>query len=293
MEKLNNRFDLTNEDDIKIGEIAKKLTSPKSDFWFKKIFGEHKDICKDFIESITGLHIKSLEYGNTESLGDLYASKKICFDVNVILNNGVRVNVEMQVEDAKENVDRFVFYAARYHGAQLKAGEKYTSVTKTILIHVFDYIFLDKNKFKSPLNKYQLLHVKEHSLLSDTLDVFVIELPKIPKVWHNEYEKWLSWLNDREDAVKKGVTLQNQQIAHAEAIFNNISNDPGLQMAYTSILKAEHREKARIFEAEQRGEVKGQLKKAIEIATKMKTLGIPLDIIMKASSLTQEEIEKL
>ena len=49
MEKIKNTLDLTNEDDTQISEIAKKLTSPKSDFWFKKIFGEHKDICKDFI----------------------------------------------------------------------------------------------------------------------------------------------------------------------------------------------------------------------------------------------------
>ena len=101
----------------------------------------------------------------------------------------------------------------------------------------------------------------------------------------------------------------------------NGPDDLALQMAYTSILKAEHREKARIFEAKAEGiaegkavgiaagkaegiavgkaegivegEVKGQLKKAIEIATKMKTLAVPLNIIVKASGLTQEEIEKL
>jgi len=166
-------------------QMAKKLSSPKSDFWFKKIFGEHKDICKDFIESITGLCIQSLEYGNTESLGDLFGAKKICFDVNAVIDNGMRVNIEMQVEGRQENVDRFALYATRYHGFQLKAGESYDKVTKTIVIHVFDYVFLDRDRFKSALNKYQLLHSVEHTLLSDTLDIYVIELPKIPKTCYN------------------------------------------------------------------------------------------------------------
>jgi hypothetical protein len=87
----NNDTDLTNKSDTEVIKIARKLTSPKSDFWFKKIFGEHKDICKNFIESVTGLHINSLEYGNTESLGDLFGTKKICFDVNAIIDNGMRV----------------------------------------------------------------------------------------------------------------------------------------------------------------------------------------------------------
>jgi predicted transposase/invertase (TIGR01784 family) len=216
----NNDTDLTNKSDTEVIKIARKLTSPKSDFWFKKIFGEHKDICKNFIESVTGLHINSLEYGNTESLGDLFGTKKICFDVNAIIDNGMRVNIEMQIEDRQENVDRFALYATRYHGAQLKAGEKYNGITKTIVIHVFDYIFLDKDRYKCSINKYQLLHVTEHTLLSDTLDIYVIELPKIPKTWHNECEKWLSWLNNREEAVKKGVTMHNQYIANAEAVYN-------------------------------------------------------------------------
>ena len=38
----------------------------------------------------------------------------------------------------------------------------------------------------------------------------------------------------------------------------NGPNDPGLQMAYTSILKAEHREKARIFEAKAEGIAEGK-----------------------------------
>lgn len=285
--------DLTKKSNVEIIEIAKKLTSPKSDFWFKKIFGEHKDICKSFIESVTGLNINYLEYGNTESLGDLYGTKKICFDVNVILDNGVRVNVEMQVEDKKENEDRFALYATRYHSAQLKAGEDYTKVTKTIVIHVFDYTFLDEGRYKNAVNKYQLLHFVEHTLLSDTLDVYVIELPKIPRIWHNECEKWLSWLNDREDAVKRGVTMQNQQIADAENIYNTIANDPAMQMAYVSVLKAADREKVRLHEAEMKGKVEGKVEEKLEIARKMKAKNKPIDEIIEFTGLTKEEIGKL
>lgn len=280
-----NITELIFEDDREILKVAKKSITPKCDFWFKKIFGEHKDICKDFIESITGLHINTLEYGNTESLGNSYRTKKILFDVNVKLDNGMRVNIEMQVEDLDENVDRFALYATRYHSDQLKSGQTYKDVTKTIVIHVFDYIFLDKERYKNHINLYQLLHVTEHTLLSDTLDVFVIELPKLPEIWHNENEKWLSWLNDRENAVKKGVTMQNQHIANAESIYNTIANDPVTQMEYVSVLKAEYRERAKIHDA--------KMEEKREIAKNLKELCATLDMIIKATGLTKEEIEKL
>ena len=104
-----NITDLIFEDDREILKVAKKSITPKCDFWFKKIFGEHEDICKDFIESITGLHINTLEYGNTESHGNIYRTKKILFDVNVKLDNGMRVNIEMQVEDLDSTSQDLIF----------------------------------------------------------------------------------------------------------------------------------------------------------------------------------------
>lgn len=40
-------------------------------------------------------------------------------------------------------------------------------------------------------------------------------------------------------------------------------------------------------------ENKGKQKKALEIAKKMKGLGIGMDLIVKSTGLTEEEIEKL
>ena len=136
---------------------------------------------------------------------------------------------------------------------------------------------------------YQILHVTEHTLLSDTLDVFVIELPKIPETWHNENEKWLSWLNDRENAVKKGVTMQNQHIANAESIYNTIANAPVTQMEYVSVLKAEYREKAKMHDVEMKGIAKGKMEEKLEMAKEMKTEGMSIETIMKFTKLTKQQ----
>jgi predicted transposase/invertase (TIGR01784 family) len=131
------------------------------------------------------------------------------------------------------------------------------------------------------------------TILSDTLDVYVIELPKIQRIWHNECEKWLSWLNDREDAVKRGITMQNQYIANAEAIYNTVANDPAMQMAFVSMLKAEDREKARVYEAKMKGIEEGIAKAHFETAKVLKSSGTSYEVITKATGLTKEQIDAL
>lgn len=82
---------------------------------------------------------------------------------------------------------------------------------------------------------------------------------------------------------------ENQRIVAAEAIYNKITNDPLAQMEYTSMLKAEHRAKARLYEAEQRG----KMKVMSQMAKNMKFAGEPLEEIMKYTHLTKEQIEAL
>ena len=82
---------------------------------------------------------------------------------------------------------------------------------------------------------------------------------------------------------------ENQRIVAAEAIYNKITNDPLAQMEYTSMLKAEHRAKARFYEAEQRGKMRASL----EFAKNMKSAGESLEEIIKYTNLTKEQIDAL
>ena len=85
------------------------------------------------------------------------------------------------------------------------------------------------------------------------------------------------------------ISDENQRIVAAEAIYNKITNDPLAQMEYTSMLKAEHRTKARIYEAEERGRMKVMSK----MAKNLKSAGEPLEEIIKYTHLTKEQIDAL
>ena len=83
--------------------------------------------------------------------------------------------------------------------------------------------------------------------------------------------------------------MQNQHIANAEAIYNTVAHDPAMQMAFVSMLKAEDREKARIYEAK----IEGKAEAHRETAKVLKSSGTSYDLITKATGLTKEQIDSL
>ena len=87
---------------------------PTNDFVFKKLFGEEKnvDILKDLIQSILPeLKIAKVVVNKDVSLERKLITDKLgILDVMATLNNNTKINIEMQVEDLHNTVERSIFY---------------------------------------------------------------------------------------------------------------------------------------------------------------------------------------
>ena len=81
------------------GPIEYKLTN---DYLFRAVFQKNTHVLKGLICSLLNLkeaEIQSVEIQNPIKLGESFEEKDIILDLNILLNNAQRLNIEMQVCD--------------------------------------------------------------------------------------------------------------------------------------------------------------------------------------------------
>ena len=133
--------------------------------------------------------------------------------------------------------------------------------------------------------------------MTDTIEIVIIELPKIYRLKEEEQDKelldWLYFLENPNSKRVMDAMKENEGIREAREKLEEMSNDVIMQRL------AEYRESAIIEENEARntalhkGIAQGRKSEKIEIAKKLKEMGMDIDSIIKATDLSKEEVEKL
>lgn len=153
---------------------------------------------------------------------------------------------------------------------------------------------------------------EEQFLLTDVLEVHFVEMRKLLKKWEqkavnlqeNEKERWLLLLeaDDREDIRKEleRIAMQDPVMKRAFEKWEDLSRDEKTWIEYETRKKAIQDELSAAREAEIRqqkareeGLVEGERQKALEVAKNLLALDVTVDVIVKATGLSAEEIEQL
>lgn len=95
----------------------------KNDFVFKRIFAYkgNEEYLKDFLSSLLKMDIKEIELEHDVSLEkDLIDEKIGVLDVKATLNNNVEVDIEIQLKNYDNMIERAEFYASKMLSMQLK-----------------------------------------------------------------------------------------------------------------------------------------------------------------------------
>ena len=123
------------------------------DFVFKGLFGNEKrpELLISFLnavltpdEPITSITFKDRvldkQYKN-DKLGSL--------DILATTNKGELINVEVQVADERNMIERSLFYWSRLFSGQLQSGNPYQKLERTICINLLDFNLLDTHEYHS------------------------------------------------------------------------------------------------------------------------------------------------
>ena len=113
---------------------------PKNDIVFQELFTRGKEeITKDLLESILNIKIDKIDIDKSKDLiNDNKENKNGRLDVRAVLNDCIDCDIEIQLVPHKKFKERFLYYWSKIYTANLKSGEKYTKLRRTISVIIID-----------------------------------------------------------------------------------------------------------------------------------------------------------
>ncbi len=223
-----------------------------SDIVFKKVFAkeENKDLLKSLLESILKVEIENIEIQNPEIPKNILDNKTIALDIKAKINNNIICDVEIQVKNENNIDDRSLYYMVKLASNELKVGQEYTELNKTIVINLLNFNYFKRNSYhniahmkfeKTTKEAYVDLGYKEEDeIVSQNLEMHFIELPKFKKKNPDAEEninKWL-WLISGEEERVKMAKKENKEIKKAIEVIDEMSMDPKEWATYESRQRA-------------------------------------------------------
>lgn len=295
--------------------VENKLLSPKIDVVFQVLFGEvgSEEITKAFLEVILDQKIYKVDLSKNPILRRMKLNDKLgVLDVIAQINENEFCNIEMQIAEREDIIQRLLYYWARIYSRNINIGQEYEKLNRTIVILIADFELKGLNNLNY-FTKWKIVETKERKIiLTDDFELDIIELPKIYKN-HNECkDKLLEWLyfleNPKSQEVEKIMT-NNKGIKRAKEKLEEISQDEIMQRIADWRESASHEEASMKMTAMKRGREEG-LKQGLEegrkqglkegmeqgieqIVRKMKEEKTDIDFIIKVTGLTKEQIEKI
>ena len=284
------------------------IMSPTNDFCFKELMQNPK-IRKGFIAGI----LKKTPEEITETIllpaetRRNYADEKLSIlDVKVLLADGTRMDLEMQVAYFGSWDKRVLFYLSKLYTEQIQKGDDYEKLKKCIHVGVLDFIRFPESE--ECYHKINLCNCKSGEIYTDLLELHILELPKLPKVrakleqdeMVSDDEMVLQWMEFFSCKTQEDFETMAKQDEYMEEAVNTLfklSSDEQKRVDYEAREKAIRDDRAKLNWATKVGLEEGLAKgKAEGLAmagkiVRLKLAGKTLEEISTACDLPLEQVK--
>ena len=276
-----------------------KVLSPKLDVVFQALFGEvgNEKITKGFLETILERKIEKIDLNKNPILRREFKDDKLgVLDILAQLEGKENCNIELQLIDQKNIIERILYYWSRLYSRQIRQGEEYEKLEKTIVILItnFKISHLEELEYHSTW-KIMETKAKKKIILTNKMEIDIIELPKIMGKENNN-DKLLDWLYFLENPECERVTKkmeENENLKEAVNRLNTLSEDEYLQRIADLREKAIRDEKAiygrGIEIGIEQGAEREAKKQKEETARKMLEMGMDIETVTKVTGLSKED----
>jgi len=294
--------------------------NPLNDYLFLKVMGEKGSETQllGFLNAVLGRtennKFLSVEIIENKTLSAESIRAKTCIlDVRAMLQDGTRVNIEVQLRNFNDFDRRSLFYWGKEYTKSIKSGQDYIYLPTVININIIDFEFLETNNF------HTVFHIREDSesniVLTETLEIHFINMVKWRKcgkidIINEPLHRWLTWLdmNSPPELVEEVIKMDSAITAANERQVYFTNDDEEIR-AYEMREMALMDERARIRYAtdeglkqgiekgreqgREQGREEGKEEERVEIARKALVKGLSIEFIQELTGLTASEIEKL
>ena len=277
---------------------------PTVDFCFKELMQNSK-VRQGFIAALLGKdpeEIRETTILPTSTRQEYEDDKLGILDVAVSLQDGTKLDLEMQVLNFAYWTNRILFYLSKMYTGQLKKGDPYDNLKKCIHVSVLDFIHFPEDK--RCYHKISFCDVKTGIPYTDLMELHILELRKLPEKARNEEGviRWMRFFNGKKKEDFEEMAKTDQYMAEAFSELEKLSADERKRLEY------EAREKAvRDYNSLMGGELRRGLERGIKEGKKqgleqgieqgrralvihMLENGMSPEDIMRVAGVSEEEI---
>ena len=290
MENIKNK---TNESEKMTG----KYLDPKVDLVFKLVFGEHKDLAMSLLNALLPLSkdelITELEYATPEMVPENPGKKNSVVDVRCTDAKGRQFIVEMQMYWNRYFQQRVMLNASKAIVKQLDANENYRLIKPVYCLNLVNDIGF-KSAPEEFYHDYAIVNVAHTDRIIKGLRFVFIELPKFRPYSIKKKKMAVLWLrflteiNRSTDEVPSEL-LENEETRKAVSLVEKSAMSEAQLDAYERFWMNINDEEAFI----ETKYYEGRAEERIANAQSLKENGVPIDVIAKSLSLTDDELSQI
>lgn len=274
------------------------------DPWFKRTFKEYgnaKRLMQLFLEALLPeRQIESLEYTSEESTNQNPDSKGVRVDVECVDKNGDRFVVEVQRAKQADFYDRAVYNSTFSVQRQLVPNSGRYRFRPVYFIGIMRFTLNpDSEKF---LYKYSLREDETGKLMTDDLHYTFLEVTKCHDSPEASFVEKIGYaLNNMESFERRPDSLAGEffDLLFNSADISKFANEDKIK--YLNDMTTERDIQNQIEYSNEEGYRKGKAEGRVEgraegielVAANLKAEGLPLNVIAKATGLTEEQIKAL
>lgn len=274
----------------------------KNDVIFQAFFARkgNEEFLIDFLNALLKIDIKQIEIREELNLQKLSKEQKGGrLDLQAKLNNGLIVNIEMQLRNNGNIKNRTTFYSAKVLANETKVGTRYEDIKQIIMINILNYEMLGFDEYVSETAIVLDKH-RDYEVLNG-IKWYFVELPKFRKAnpdMNNCLNQWLAFIDNYDKGLIELAEKKNKTIERAKIEMRYLTGDAEIkrmaelkekwEMDYNSDIS--YAKKEGIAEGLAKGIAKGISENKIKIAKKLLKMDMPIEQIAEITELSKQEI---
>ena len=280
-----------------------KYINPFTDVGFKRIFGQElsKPLLLDFLNSLFEgeKHIVNLTFLDKEQPALFEEDRSLIYDIYCDTDEGEKIIVEMQNKSQPFFKNRSIYYVSESIARQGERGSAWNyAIDSVYLVAFLNFSPID---FKKQFRTDVVLAEKDtKEQFSDKLRMIYLQLPLFTKEadeCENQVERWIYLLKNMETLNRLPWAAQSAVFKKLESIADVGGMTRAERLQYDEALK-KYRDTISVFEGvrlegRMEGNAEGRLEEKIAIARNLKSMGMSISDVSKATGLSEEGIKAL
>jgi len=216
--------------------------NPLNDYLFQKYMGEKGDEEQlvSFLNAVlkrTGrasiVNIEILE--NKTITADIIGDKKSILDVRAVMDDGTKVNTEVQLRNVGNMDRRSLFYFSREFSKGIVSGHDYIELPDIIAINIVGEGFVRLDDFHTVFHLWEDTH--KSYLLTGALEIHFVDMKKFrglqnKDINNNSLHRWLSFFDlDTPGNILEEIMEMEAAIKKADEKITHLASDKDAEIA--------------------------------------------------------------